>query len=293
MRVLVTGATGFAGGHVVPALLDAGHDVRALARGVRAGSLPREAERFKGSVADPAAVRAAAEGCDACVHLVAVITERGEQTFARTNVEGTRNVVRALEDSGARRLVHLSALGAGPDERYPYLRSKWEAENIVRESTLDATIVRPSVLAGPGAGFFKPVVWTLRWMPVYPLPCGGRTKFQPLLAGDLARAVLAALEGSARGEAHDIGGPDTMTFRDMVELAMSALGKRRRLVNVPLWAARPFAYLQQLRREPLVTNQQLDMVVLDNSCDPANIARAFGVEPRRLADSDLRWLAEL
>lgn len=293
MRVLVTGATGFVGHAVVPALIEAGHEVRALARGVRAGSLPAGVEVVRGSVAEPETVRAAAEGMDACVHLTAIIVERGLQTFESVNVAGTANVVRACEDAGVPRFVHMSALGAGPDERFPYLRSKWSAEESVRGSSLNWTVLRPSALHGPGAGFFTPIVWTLRWMPVYPLPAGGHTKFQPLAVADVAACVNASLTGAGSRATVDLGGPDVMEFRDIARVVMESLGKRRRMVSIPVAMARPFATIQGLRREPLVTNQQLDMVVLDNVCAPNGIEPVFGVIPRRMVETDLSWLADV
>lgn len=291
MNVLVTGAAGFVGRHVVRRLLEAGHRVRALVH--RRDGVPRGIERGRGDVTEPRALRQAAEGMDACVHLVAIIVERGDLTFERINVDGTRNVVAALEAAGVRRLVHLSALGAGPDGRFPYLRSKWLGEEAVRASALDWTVLRPSVLYGDGAGFFRPIVWTLRWLPFYPLPAAGRTRFSPLAVEDLAECAARALGGVGERETADLGGPDVLTFREIVGVVMRALGKRRALVPVPLAAARPFAALQELRREPLVTNRQLDMVVLDNTCGPDSVERAFGFVPARFADADLRWLARL
>jgi uncharacterized protein YbjT (DUF2867 family) len=278
---------------VVPALLAAGHEVRSVARGARAAALPAEVERVRADVTDAASLRAAVEGCDACVHLVAIIVERGMQTYESVNVAGTAQLVRACEDAGVARFVHLSALGAGPDDRFPYLASKWRAEEIVRASTLDWTVLRPSVVTGAGSGFFRPIVWSLRWMPVYPLPAGGRTRFQPVAAADLAACVVRALDGAASRQTVDVGGPDAMDFRALVELTARALGKKRRMVNVPLAAARPFAFVQGFRKDPLVTNEQLDMVVLDNTCDPKDMARAFDIEPARMEGSDLRWLARL
>lgn len=292
MRVTVTGATGYVGSHLVRALLDAGHQVRALARGERPGALPPEVSLVRGSVTDAGAVREAVAGQDAVVHLVAIIVQRGSQTYDRVNVEGTRTVVREMEAAGVARLVHLSALGAGPDPAFPYLRSKWEGEEAVRASALQWTILRPSVLHGRGAGFFRPIVWSLRWMPVYPLPRGGRTRFQPLAIDDLARCVTASLDGAAIGASLDLGGPEVIDFRGLVTACADFLGRKRRMVTVPLWAARPFAYLQERRRDPLVTNEQLDMVVLDNVAPPASVRDAFGFDPVRFTETDLRWLVD-
>lgn len=291
MKVLVTGGTGFVGSHLVPRLKGEGFDVRLLGRGSEAA--PPGVEVMTGSVVDPDAVRRAVDGVDVVVHLVAIIVERGSQTFEAVNHQGMRNVVAAMESADVHRLVHLSALGAGPDERFPYLRSKWLGEQAVRSSSLDGTILRPSALFGEGAGFFRPVVWSLRWAPVYPMPAGGRTRFQPLAIEDLATCVVKSLRGEQVGGTLDIGGPEVMTFSDIVRTVMTALGKKRRMVSVPVWAARPFAFVQGLRKEPLVTNQQLDMVVLDNTCALDSVERAFGFRPVRMADTDLRWLARL
>lgn len=288
----MTGGTGFVGHHLVPRVQSEGFEVRVLARGSRA---PEPAVEFvPGDVTDPSSLGAAVEGVDAVVHLVAVIAERGPRTFEAVNHQGTRNLIGAMQAAGVSRLVHQSALGASPDERFPYLRSKWLGEEAVRSSGLEATVLRPSALFGEGAGFFRPIVWTLRWMPVYPMVAGGRTRFQPLAVEDLATCVASALRRpELAGQTLDLGGPEVLTFSEIVTAVMSALGKRRPVVTVPVWAARPFALVQSLRREPLVTNQQLDMVVLDNVCAPDSVERAFGFAPRRFGDSDLRWLARL
>ena len=291
MKVLVTGGTGFIGSHLVPRLRNEGFDVRLLAR--RPGAASEGIEPVPGSVTEPDAVRRAVEGVDAVVHLVAIIAERGSQTFEAVNAGGTRNVVEAMEAAGVRRLVHQSALGVGPDERFPYLRSKWLGEEAVRASSLDWTILRPSVLFGDGAGFFRPIMWSLRWAPVYPLPAGGRTRFQPLAIEDLATCIVRCLRGEQVGASLDLGGPEVLEFSEIVRVVMDALGKKRRLVSVPVWAARPFAAVQRLRKEPLVTNEQLDMVVLDNTTALDSIERAFGFRPVRMTDTDLRWLARL
>jgi NADH dehydrogenase len=291
MKVLVTGGTGFVGRHLLPRLEREGFDVAILAR-----EQPRTssgAAFVHGDVADVASLRSAMDGVDAVVHLVAIITERRSQTFDRVNVSGTENVIQAMKLAGVRRLVHQSALGAGPDQRFPYLRSKWLGEETVRASGLDHTVLRPSVLHGESAGFFRPIVWTLRWAPLYPMVAGGATRFSPLWIEDLASCVVSCLRGEGVGATLDLGGPEVLTFSDIVRLVMETLGKRRRVVDVPVWAARPFAAVQGLRRDPLVTNQQLDMVVLDNACDPRSVTDAFGFVAAAMRETDLRWLAKL
>jgi len=291
MKVLVTGGSGFIGSHLVPRLVHEGFEVSVLAR--REARTPRGARFVPGDIADPSALTAAMDGMDAVVHLVAIITERKAQTFERVNVRGTIGVLDAMAARGVPRIVHLSALGAGPDPSFPYLRSKWQGEEAVRASDRTFTILRPSVVHGEGAGFFRPIVWSLRWAPIYPMVAKGRTRFSPIWIDDLATCVVSSLTGAADEATLDVGGPEVLTFSDIVRLVMETLGKRRRIVNVPLVAARPFALTQALRREPLVTNQQLDMVVLDNAVALDATERAFGFRPVRMRDTDLRWLAKL
>jgi uncharacterized protein YbjT (DUF2867 family) len=291
MKVLVTGGSGFVGRHLVPRLQSEGFDVVGLSR--HGSGTPRGAAFARGDVADRPSIEAALDGVEAVVHLVAIINERGEQTFDRVNVGGTRNVLDAMRARGVERLVHLSALGTSSDERFPYLRSKWIAEEAVRSSDRTFTILKPSVLHGEGAGFFRPIVWTLRWAPVYPMVAGGKTRFSPMWIDDLSRCVVASLRGEQTGATLELGGPEVLTFSDIVHLVMATLGKKRRIVRTPLWSARPFAAIQGLRRDPLVTNQQLDMVVLDNAAAPDSVERTFGFKPVRMRSTDLRWLARL
>ncbi len=292
MNVLVTGGAGFVGGHIVRRLAADGMTLRVASRSVPRW-LPAGATHVRADVTEPSSLRAAMEGVDAVVHLTAIILERGPQTFERVNHQGTRNVVAAMRDAGVERLVHQSALGAGPDERFPYLRSKFLGEEAVRASQTKWTILRPSVLHGEGGAFFRPIVWSLRWAPIYPMVAHGQTRFSPLWIEDLATCTAACLRGEQVGATLDLGGPEILTFSDMVRIVMDALGKHRKTVSVPVWAARPFAFVQGLRRDPLVTNQQLDMVVLDNTCAPDTVDRAFRFHPKRMTETDLRWLAKL
>ena len=292
MNVLVTGGTGFVGRHLVRHLASDGMNVRVASRS-EPRVLPAGVTHVEADVTEPSSLPAALAGADAVVHLTAIIVERGSQTFERVNHHGTRNMIEAMRTAGVPRLVHMSALGVGPDDRFPYLLTKWRGEEAVRASDLTWTVLRPSVVHGEGCGFFRPIVWTLRWMPVYPMVARGRTRFTPLWIDDLARCVAACLRGEHAGATLDLGGPETLLFSDIVRIVMEALGKRRRVVPTPVWAARPFAFTQGLRRDPLVTNQQLDMVVLDNSCPTDSVDRAFGFRPKRMTETDLRWLARL
>jgi len=218
--ILITGATGLAGRHIVPALLEAGCRVRCLARDTEKALslLGEKPELYPGDVTNPASLPGACRDIETVVHLVAVIREKGAVTFDRVNAQGVRNVVDAAERSGCRRFIHLSALGAREDPAYRYAYSKWLGEEAVRRSGLAWTIFRPSVLYGSGFGFFDRMAQSLRTAPppFAPVPAA-RTRFQPLAAADLARCVTLALKdpGSV-GHIYEIGGPEQLTYGQKV-----------------------------------------------------------------------------
>ena len=218
--ILVTGATGFIGRRIVTRLVERGEEVRRLVRPVpnpRASGLP--AVHFvTGDVTDPDSLRAACDGVDMVVHTVAVIREKGRTTFEAVNVQGTRNVVEAAEQAGVSKIVHLSAIGAGPDPQYPYLRSKWEGEEAVVNSKLRHVVLRPSLVFGPGDEFINALAATIRVGPVVPFIGSGNAKFQPIHVEDVARCVDRVLiDSTYTGETIEIGGPDILSYRQITD----------------------------------------------------------------------------
>ncbi|HET9052498.1 MAG TPA: NAD(P)H-binding protein, partial [Candidatus Dormibacteraeota bacterium] len=179
-RVAITGGTGFVGLHTAKALLREGHDVRVIARGRRRGPSPEGVEVASGNVTTGRGLAEAMRGCDALVHLVAVIVEKGGQTFEKVNAEGTRNAVEAAGAAGVGHLVHMSAFGVGPNPRYAYLQSKWQGEQHVRAGDTPFTILRSSLMFGPGDGFFTQLTRLVRLNPVVPIVGDGRALFQPI-----------------------------------------------------------------------------------------------------------------
>jgi NADH dehydrogenase len=277
MTVLVTGATGFIGPHVAHALRAREMPVRALVRTpARATRLTSwGVEPATGDVTDPASLRAACEGVDAVVHLVAIIRGRPAD-FERVMAQGTRNVVVAAQESGARRLVLASALGV--DERtkdaVPYFAAKWEMERAVRESGLEHVILRPSFVFGRDGGVLRTFVRLARFAPVTPIVGPGTQKLQPIWVEDLAEHyAVAVTEQVAANRTFELGGPDAVTWNEFWERLKRTLGVRRPSVHVPFGAMRLQAMLtEQLPGAP-VTRDQLTMLELGDNVvtDPSAV----------------------
>lgn len=290
MRVFLTGGTGFVGRAVVRALQSHGVIVRCLVRpGSEAGLKGFEAiERAPGDVLLPKGMEAAMQGCAAVIHLVGIIREQPGRgvTFERLHTVATSNMVMAAQKAGIRRFLHMSALGTRPGAGSSYHRTKWEAEKIVRESELEWTIFRPSVIYGAGDGFVSMLSRMVRRLPVVPVLGDGRYRLQPVPVWQVAEGFARSLERPPSiGQTCELGGPRPYTFNEILDLIGQALGKQRvRKLHQPLWLMRPLVRLL----EPLpffpVTSDQLLMLQEENVCDPAPFNRDFDLKPMEFPD---------
>ena len=277
MTVLVTGATGFIGPHVAHALRAREMPVRALVRSPSRGSrlIAWGVELATGDVTDRASLRAACEGVDAVVHLVAIIRGRPAE-FERVMAQGTQNVVVAAQESGARRFVLASALGL--DERtkdaVPYFAAKWEMERAVRDSGLEHVIFRPSFVFGRDGGVLRTFVRLARFAPVTPIVGPGTQKLQPIWVEDLAdHYAVAVTEQAAANRTFELGGPDAVTWNEFWERLKRTLGVRRPSVHVPFGAMRLQAMLTERLPGTPVTRDQLTMLELGDNVvtDPSAV----------------------
>ena len=293
--ILVTGASGFVGSHIVPALIDDGHRVVALARDARTAALveqrlnPAQRDALEtriGDVTKSATLPAAMAGIDAIVHLAAIPRDfDGGQSLRLVNTEGTRNVVHAAREAGVRRFVHQGAMAVVDDPDLHYASSKAKAMAIVRESGLDWTILEPSLLFGPRDGFFNLIAGLVRMSPgVVPITGSGAARFQPLAIGDLTRIVVDVLgDETTIGREYPLGGPRYWTYRQIVEEVLRAMGKRRALVPMPVPLIRLVASSAEFVRLPFpVATDQLRQLRFDNIGPLDTIATEFGFEPRSM-----------
>jgi uncharacterized protein YbjT (DUF2867 family) len=282
VTVLVTGGTGFVGPHVVHALRAREVPVRALVRDRARGSrlTAWDVELAVGDVTDPASLRAACEGADAVVHLVAIIKGRPED-FERVMAEGTRNVVAAAKEAGVRRFVLASALGL--DERskdaVPYFGAKWEMEKAVREPGLEHVIFRPSFVFGRDGGVLPTFVRLARFAPLTPIIGPGTQRLQPIWIEDLAEYyALALTEPAAANRTFELGGPEAVSWNEFWERLRRVLGVRRPSVHIPFAAMRVQAALTERLPGAPVTRDQLTMLELgDNVVTDAGAVETFEV----------------
>jgi uncharacterized protein YbjT (DUF2867 family) len=291
--VAVVGATGFVGNAVVRQLAGSGDRVVAISREGRRRSGWDPAVVARGAdVTTGRGLSDALRGADSVVHLAAIPRETRGRRFDDVNVRGTQRVVAASEAAGIRRFVHLSVLGVSDDPKLAYLHSKWLGEQAVRSSGLDWVVLRPSLMFGPGDGFFRLVRTTLKWWSpgIVAIPGRGDARFQPLAVDDLARGVELAVGDPAHvRQVHDIGGPEWVTYRQIVERVMAATGIRRLAVPVPipLISALTLVTDRVLPMFP-VSHDQIASLQRPNSTDLDAFERTFGFSPRPMDLSYLR-----
>lgn len=294
MRIAITGGTGFVGRNTARALLAAGHEVVLIAR----GSL-RVVERegvtvVRADVLSGDGLAAAFAGCDAVVHLVAVIREKGKQTFDAVIRTGTENTVEAARAASVGKFVYISAIGADPDPRYAYLYAKWEAEQAVRASGIPFTTLRPSLVFGPGDGFFTTLTGLVRFsIPVIPVAGDGGALFQPIGIDDLTRCIVLAVERPAAMREIEIGGPEQLTYDEIIDVIHDAIGAGMRIkLHVPVGALMPAAaVMDRLLPNPPVTPAQLRMLAKNNVTRLDAVENAFGFRPESFR-ANAGYLAE-
>ncbi|MBM4286669.1 MAG: complex I NDUFA9 subunit family protein [Deltaproteobacteria bacterium] len=295
MRVLVTGGTGFVGRQVVAELLRQGHEVRCLVRPGAEDKLPsRELlEIAPGDVTQPDTLPPALEGCHAVVHLVGIIREfpRRGITLQKLHLEATANVVAAARAAEVQRYLHMSALEARPAPVAEYHRTKQQAEELVMASGLTYTIFRPSIIYGPEDAFtnmFRAQIDKLRIVPVIG---HGRYLLQPVPVWQVAQGFALALNNHlSANRCYDVGGPDPISFNDLIDTLAAVLGKKVVKVHLPVWPLRLLAGLLQGFAWFPVTPDQITMLLAGNTCDPSPFFQDFSLRPISLSQGLSQYL---
>jgi uncharacterized protein YbjT (DUF2867 family) len=280
VKIFVTGATGFVGPKIVHALRAQDNDVRVLvrapARGARLAGWG--AELVTGDVTDPASLRAAIDGCTHVVHLVALI-KGSAGDFHRVMTEGTQHLVAAAKDVGVERFVLMSALGtsATSKDTVPYYAAKWAEEEAVKGSGLEYTVFRPSFVFGKDGGALPTFMKQVRYSPVVTVIGPGLQRSQPIWVDDVAAYFARAIDApTAANRTFEIGGPDVVDWNELYLTIARVLGKRRRLLHVPIGIARTGAQLtQRFPGAPLSVDQVTMLQGADNVVSGSDAVDTF------------------
>ncbi len=289
--VTVFGGSGFLGRHIVRALAKRGWRVRvAVRRPDLAGHLQPlggvgQIHAIQANLRYRDSIARAVQGADAVVNLVGILAESGRQKFATVQAQGARFVAEEAARAGITTFVQMSAIGADARSESGYARSKAQGEAAVLAAIPSAIILRPSIVFGPEDQFFNRFANLARFTPVLPLIGGGATKFQPVYVGDVAEAVLKALEGAAKpGATYELGGPEVSSFRALLEYILAVTNRKRMLVNLPFPIARMQASVLECLPGKLLTVDQVTMLETDNVVSVAAKAErrtleGLGVKP--------------
>lgn len=290
LLITVFGGSGFLGRHVVRALAKRRYRIRvAVRRPDLAGFLQPlgsvgQIHAVQTNVRYPASVEQALRDAGGAINLVGILFERGRQRFETVQYLGAENIARAAADSGVR-LAHVSAIGADENSLSRYARSKALAEKAVLAAAPGATIFRPSVIFGPEDHFFNRFAALARISPALPLIGGGHTRFQPVFAGDVAEAIADAIDGKTKpGTIYELGGPEVLSFRELMEYVLATIERKRLLISLPFALSKLKATFLQFLPNPPLTPDQVELLKRDNVVSPQAKAEGrtlegLGIDP--------------
>jgi uncharacterized protein YbjT (DUF2867 family) len=289
--VVVIGGSGFVGRHVVQALARGGYRVRVavrrpdLAYHLQPLGFPGQIMPVQANLRVPDSLERVSASAFAVINMVGILHESGRQTFSAIHVEGAAAAAKAARDAGAERFIQVSAIGADPESRSAYARSKAEGEAVVAGAFPGATVIRPAIVFGPEDHFFNRFAAMAVWSPMLPLIGGGRTRFEPVYAGDVGEAVVRLFERrTTAGEVFELGGPEILTFRQLMAFVLRTIGRRRLLLPVPWWLAYAQAAVLGLLPKPILTVDQVrmlkrDTVVSDTARSDRRTLEGLGITP--------------
>lgn len=275
--VTVFGGSGFIGRHLVQRLARAGAHVRVAVKDVEAAAFLKplgdlgQIVPVKADVTDDASVAKAVDGADWVVNLVGLMHSSGKRSYRAVHAGGAERIAKAAKTAGATRLVHVSSLGAHLDSISAHLMTKAEGEKVVAAAFPDATILRPSIIFGPGDCFFNKFAGLIRISPVLPIFTNtlsftsNGANFQPVYVGDVADAIMGALTGdSALGKTYELVGPRVMNMREAMGMIVKVTGRKRWILPIHVDIARFVAIFNQFWWSPWITPDQLTMLEIDS-----------------------------
>jgi uncharacterized protein YbjT (DUF2867 family) len=286
--ILITGATGYIGRHLVARLVANGERPRCLVRSKQRAARILAAEKVElveGDTTRLETLPAAVQGIDTIVHSAFITADHKQSAgnhYNQTNVQGTANLVKAAQDAGVKRIIEVSGLGTKPDKPGSYMQGRYLAEKLVKESGLQWTIIQPSVLFGKDAPFIKGLADLIRSAPVVPLIGGGSIMFQPIYVEDVVTVIMKVLadpQGTS-GKTYTIGGPEYYSFTQVIDELLHTMHKTRIKASAPT----PFvgigaAVMEAVLPKPPLTRAAMTLFSFDNVTERDSVQRNFGFTP--------------
>ena len=292
--VTVFGGSGFLGRYVVRALVAQGWRVRVPVRRPHTAHELKvigdvgQVQLMQANLRFPQSVARAVEGSDAVINLVAVLFEAGKQSFEALHVDGAETLALAAAEAGITNFAHVSAIGANTDSESDYARTKGEGEALVRAAVPSADIHRPSIIFGPEDQFFNRFAAMAAFSPKLPLIGGGQTQFQPAYVADVAKAIALSVTRGTAGQTYELGGPNTYSFKELMQFLTQAIDKKRLLLPMPWFAANMMGFGGELSGalpfvDPFLTRDQVTNLKVDNVvADDAKGFEAFDIRPETI-----------
>src|SRR5712672_2579924 len=286
-RVAILGGPGFIGRYIVKRLAERGDVLAVGGRHAAAAKFLKlkgdvgQVGLFNIAVEDERLLPAFLAGNDTVINCVGILRESGSQRFDRLHHTAPARLARLAREAGAARFIHISAIGADPRSTSAYARSKAAGEQAVRDAFPTATILRPAIVFGPEDQFFNRFAALAMVSPVLPLIGGGETRFQPVYVGDVADAVIRCLDDPATaGRTYELGGPKIYTFRELLDLLLHEIRRKRRFVDLPFGVAELQAKLMSILPNPPITPDQVELLKRDNVASPGALTLStLGITP--------------
>jgi len=281
LKIAVTGASGFVGSHLVKALAPTEHSLKALYHKKAADQKSNEnIDIVFADVHDLDSLNHAFENINVVYHLVGIIAETRRLTFDKTVINGTNNVVAACLKNNVKHIIYLSALGTSENAETKYHQSKWIAEETVRKSGIDYTILRPSVIFGEGDGFVSMLTGMINKSPLTPVIGRGEFLLQPVYIDDLVYMMIDSLVNEKAGnKTIEIGGPKGLSYKEILAILKRVLNKKRGNLYLPIWLMKLNAViLERIFKPSPITTDQLKMLEIGNTCDNKTLHELFEIE---------------
>ena len=269
--IAIFGAGGFLGKHLMRQLTELDYRVKVATRNpylkgyLKPLGNPGQIELFKTNIFNPEDIKQVLKNCDLAINLVGILYETRKQKFNQVHVKFPYLLSNLCNEIGVKNLVHISALGVREGHISKYMQSKLEGEKNIQKVFKPSVILRPSLVFGPADKFFNAFASIAQFSPALPLIGGGKTKFSPIYVGDVAKAIVKTLKlENSKPKIYELGGPKNYSFKELMEILLEEIKKKRFLIPIPFSVAKLQSYFLQMMPNPLLTSDQVDMLKYNN-----------------------------